>query len=134
MLVVADANIIVSSLIAKGFTLDMLFLESLEIVAPDWLFSEIEEHKDEILKLSDISEDELEVFMKLIRSCVRIFEPDEIKEHLDVASSACPDPDDVPYFALAMKLSCPIWSNDKKLKGQSKIKVLSTEELRAMLE
>ncbi|MBI4174613.1 MAG: hypothetical protein HY517_03125 [Candidatus Aenigmarchaeota archaeon] len=133
MLVVAGANIIVSSLIAKGFTLDMLFLESLEIVAPDWLFSEIEEHKDEILKLSDISEDELEVFMKLIRSCVRIFEPDEIKEHLDVASSACPDPDDVPYFALAMKLSCPVWSNDKKLKEQSEVKVLSTDELRRML-
>ena len=33
------------------------------------------------------------------------------------------------YFALALKLNCGIWSNDKKLKNQDKVKVYSTEDL-----
>ena len=35
----------------------------------------------------------------------------------------------VKYFALALKLNCPIWSEDKALKKQSKVKVYSTSEL-----
>ena len=53
----------------------------------------------------------------------------EYKEFLKEAELICPDPDDVEYFALALKLNCPIWSNDKALKEQSVIKVLSTSEL-----
>jgi len=40
-----------------------------------------------------------------------------------------PDPDDMAYFALALKLNCAIWSNDKKLKEQDKVKVYNTHEL-----
>ena len=36
---------------------------------------------------------------------------------------------DVLYFALALKLKCGIWSNDKKLKEQNKVKVYCTGEL-----
>lgn len=36
---------------------------------------------------------------------------------------------DSEYFALALKLNCAIWSNDKRLKQQDKIKVYSTEDL-----
>jgi len=34
------------------------------------------------------------------------------------------------YFALALKMKCPIWSNDKRLKEQKTIKIISTDELR----
>jgi predicted nucleic acid-binding protein len=40
-----------------------------------------------------------------------------------------PDPDDVQYFALALKLDASIWSNDKNLKNQNIVKVFSTDEL-----
>ena len=33
------------------------------------------------------------------------------------------------YFALELKLNWGIWSNDKKLKEQNKVKVYSTEDL-----
>ncbi|MEI6732208.1 MAG: PIN domain-containing protein, partial [archaeon] len=36
---------------------------------------------------------------------------------------------DAMYLALALKLNCPIWSNDKLLKNQTQIKVYSTSEL-----
>ena len=40
-----------------------------------------------------------------------------------------PDADDTAYIALALHLNCPIWSNDKKLKKQDKVKVITTKEL-----
>lgn len=42
----------------------------------------------------------------------------------------CPDPDDVAYVALALKLKCFIWSNDRTLKKELKlIKVFNSEEI-----
>ena len=48
---------------------------------------------------------------------------------MDEAKKLSPDPKDTEYLALALKLNCAFWSNDKKLKTQNKIKVYSTEDL-----
>lgn len=53
----------------------------------------------------------------------------EFKDFLKEAESVCPDTDDIEYFALALKFNCSIWSNDKLLKNQPKVKVFSTSEL-----
>ncbi len=58
----------------------------------------------------------------------------EFKDFLNEAKLVCPDPDDIEYFALALKLGCPIWSNDKALKKQASIKIFSTSELIKELE
>jgi len=41
---------------------------------------------------------------------------------------------DIPYFALALKLNCPIWSNEPEFKEQSKIKIFNTQDLRNELD
>ena len=48
---------------------------------------------------------------------------------IEDAERISPDFFDAPYFALALKLECPIWSNDKKLKQQKRIEIFSTEEM-----
>ncbi len=53
----------------------------------------------------------------------------EFKDFIKQAEEITPDPDDTEYFALALKFNCPIWSQNKKLKQQDKIKIYSTEEL-----
>jgi predicted nucleic acid-binding protein len=45
------------------------------------------------------------------------------------AKKISPDIDDIDFFALALKLGCGIWSNEERLKRQSAVKVLTTEEL-----
>lgn len=45
------------------------------------------------------------------------------------ANKRTPDPDDAEYLALALRFSYPLWSNDKELKKQLKIKVFSTSDL-----
>jgi len=51
-----------------------------------------------------------------------------------LAEKISPDPNDLMYFALALKLKCPIWSNDKELKKQNEVIIYSTEDLTRELE
>jgi len=54
----------------------------------------------------------------------------EIEPFIEKAEKISPDPKDVPYLALALKLRCNLWSNDRDLKEkQNTIQVYSTEEL-----
>ena len=50
------------------------------------------------------------------------------------ADKVCPDQKDIVYFALALYLRCPIWSNDKKLKEQMGVRVYAPHELMEMLK
>jgi predicted nucleic acid-binding protein len=45
------------------------------------------------------------------------------------ARSITPDVDDWPFFALSLKRDCALWSDDKKLKNQDRIKVLNTKDI-----
>lgn len=45
------------------------------------------------------------------------------------AEDVCPDPRDVPYFALALALEARLWSDDRALRDQSAVPVVTTTEL-----
>ena len=65
---------------------------------------------------------------------IKLFPIEEFLLFLPRAKEICPDRDDVAYFALALKLRCPLWSNDKKLKEQSTVAVLSTKEFLKLVQ
>jgi len=133
MLLVTDANVFMSALIARERTLDLFFSEKLQLIAPDFIFTEINEHKEEILKKSGLSKEDFELFISLLATRIEIVLAEEFRSHLEEASKISPDSDDVVYFALALKFDCSIWSNDKRLKEQTTVKILTTEELLEML-
>jgi len=60
---------------------------------------------------------------------IKTAELGEFRKFLKTALRHSPDKNDAPYIALALKLGCPLWSNDKALKKQEKAIVISTEEL-----
>lgn len=129
---VVDANRIFSALIKRGFTLDLLRMLSklnIELVVPQYLFEEIEKRENKLLKYSKLSKPELEFVLKLILENLKVFPKSEYEKFFEVAKLLAPHPKDVPYFALALALNCPIWSDEKAFKKQSKIKVFSTKEL-----
>ena len=67
--------------------------------------------------------------MHMLKEIISIVPKEEYSLFLDDAKSISPDENDVMYFALALKLKCGIWSNDKKLKNQDKVPIYSTNEL-----
>ena len=130
MELIIDANVLMSALVkAKGFTYDLIFNDKIKLSAPELLLSEFEKHKEEITKKSNLSKEELDLFLSLISARIDLIPLSEFKNQIDHAERISPDPDDTEYLALALKLNCPIWSNDKKLKEQEIIKIYSTEEL-----
>jgi predicted nucleic acid-binding protein len=106
-----------------------------ELLAPDFLIEEIEEHKEEVLSKSKLSLSELEKALKLLQREIKFVSPSAFSEFLEEAKKISP-PDDFPYVALALKikslgLKVAIWSNDKGLKNalKYKIDVFTTSEV-----
>lgn len=130
MKLVVDANIVMSALIAlEGITRKLLFLDDLELASPDFLLKEIARHKKEILMKSGLEETDFEKAISLIMTRIAIVSKQQYSKQIKKSQKFCPDPYDTEYFALALNLDCPIWSDDKALKKQDCIRIISTAEL-----
>ena len=127
---VVDANIIFAALIKENFSYNLLFNAKFHLYTPEYIFTEIEKHKEEILSKTERTAADFYNLLEILKRRI-IFVPfEELIEYAKDAEKITPDPDDMAYFALALRLNCGIWSNDKQLKeGQSKIKVYNTEDV-----
>mgnify|MGYP001614061177 CR=1 FL=1 len=129
MLLVVDANILISILIAKGSKHKLFFSEKIASNSPDRILFEIGKHWSGLSDKSGLSENDLEMEFSLVRMQLNTYSLNELSEWIKEGAAISPDPDDAEYFALALKLNCPIWSEEKRLKKQSKVKVYNTVEL-----
>ena len=134
MELVIDANILFAALIKNSVTAEILFNENVYLFAPEFLLEEFIEHKEEIIKKMNRSLNEFDYILGLLKSLIKFVPREEFQRFLGEAEIVTPDKDDAPYFALALKLNIPIWSNDKKLKEQNKVKVYSTSEILSLLK
>ena len=131
---VIDANVLFSALIKDSFAYNLLFSDTSHIFTPEYIFTELEKHKEEILKKTERTEGEFFRVLETLKQRIIIVPLEELVPYVEEAERLTPDPDDMAYFALALKLNCAIWSNDKKLKEQSKIEVYNTYELNKLSE
>ena len=130
--IVIDANILFSffkhdSTRRKIIEL-MLDNESI-IASPEFVIEELTSDKDKIIKFSGIKNPEFFFIFSLLRKNIVTISKEEYASFFAEARKLSPHIKDVPYFALALNLDCPIWSDEKAFKLQSKIKVISTDEL-----
>ena len=109
---VVDANILFASLIRDGLTAELLFAEDLDIYAPQFLLEEMDKHRELLREKTHRKEADFEKFEKILKRRIRLVPKEELEEWLGRAERLSPDPGDVPYFALALRLGCGIWSND----------------------
>ena len=132
---VIDANILFSILIKEGKTKELLFEEDLHIFAPEFIFEEFEKYSSLIMEKTKRSKEELSKLMEILKKHIKIIPNEETEKFISEAEKICPDKKDIDYFALTLKLKCPLWSNDKILKTkQNIIEVYSTEDLMRMFE
>ena len=131
MILVADANILFSAILKNGATRELLLFSGHEFYVPEYSISEFIEHLNELSLRLKLNEGELKELMERLidASGIKIVPFEDFRQCTPEAEAISPDKDDVPYFALALHLGCALWSNDKALKRQNKIKVISTAEL-----
>ncbi len=130
MELVVDANVLISALIAsQGKSCELVFNDRLRLYAPEFLLEEVEKYKEEILTKSKLSKSEFDLFLSIISTRIDFIPYSDFENYIPESEKFSPDPNDTEYFALALKLKCGFWSNDKRLKEQNKVKVYSTTEL-----
>lgn len=131
MRLVADTNIIVASLLRKGQTRNLLFSKRLQLFSPDSVQLEILRHKEEFKQKGSMTEQQFLASLELELENISIVPIEEYCSLKQKALSLCPKghEEDWPFIALALKIECPLWSNDTALKKQAAIKVYTTTEL-----
>jgi len=111
MLLVVDANVVFSVLIKGGKTLDIFILnranKRFEFIAPEFLMVEVEKHTIEILQKTGLSSEELENVLEFLEKEIEFVSFIDFAEYYEEAEKISPDPNDVQYFALALKLINP---------------------------
>ena len=125
---VIDSNILFAALLKQSGTSDIMFKHTL--YAPEFIFDEFRKYKDYLKGKTKRSEEDFNRLFDLFERNVTLIPKNEIDEFINEAEKISPDPKDVTYLALALKLKCDLWSNDKKLKeGQNRVFIYSTEDL-----
>ena len=131
MELILDANVLFAALIKDSHTRDMILNSGWTFYAPEFLLDEFRKHASELSEKTGLSEEELNSLLdEFITTAEIIIIPfNEFKQFYKEAEEFSPDGDDAPYFALALKLQCAIWSNDAALKKQDNVKLYSTEDI-----
>lgn len=130
MKLVIDANILFSFFKKESFTRRFILSNpEIELFTSLFVFEELDKHKKEIKVKSKIDDKVYRLIRNELKDYVTILPLEKFKEYWVEAKQISPDYDDTEYFAVALALGCAIWSNDKKLKSQSRVMVFSTKEL-----
>ncbi|MBD3312895.1 PIN domain-containing protein [Candidatus Woesearchaeota archaeon] len=130
MNLVIDANILFSALIKNSLTAELIFNQELRLYTCEFIIEEFFKYETEILLKTHRTEGQWITIMHQLREIITVIPKEEYSQFMDEAEKLCPDPKDAIYFALALRLGCPIWSNDKRLKDQESIRIYSTAELK----
>ena len=106
MKLVVDANIVIAFLITQGKTAELFLDSRVELVSPEFLFAELDKHKAEILKKTKRAPEEFEIAKQIISRYIRFVSLIELEPYLEKSAKTSPDPNDVLYFAVALKEKC----------------------------
>lgn len=129
MILVIDANILFSALIKESLTVELIFNEDLRLYTCEFIIEEFFKHEPEIRDKTHRTSEQLITILHQLKEAITVIPQEEYFHLIAEAETFSPDPQDSMYFALAMKLQGGIWSNDKLLKQQNKVKVYLTSEI-----
>ncbi len=132
---VVDANIIFAILLVKQSKTKKLFFELLEkdvkFFAPMYILEEIEKYLPILSEKKKLNYTDVKTILLDILKHIELVPVEKYIIYVAQLNKevAQIDPKDIDYVALAYKLNCPLWTNDKRLKELKSVKVVSMEDL-----
>jgi predicted nucleic acid-binding protein len=136
MKLVCDTNVVFSAVIAGGKTRELILGDRTDLYAPEFFFTELENHRSEIEEKSTLSEAKFGLLLDTVFADTEVVPKEEFSHELSTASGIIgeTDPDDVPFLALALHLDADIWSDDSDFHTQDEVTAWKTHELVDHLE
>lgn len=128
---VVDTNVVFSALIAGGKTRELIITGHADLYAPEFFYTELEDHREEVSAKTGLSERDLSVLLNLLFEHIQIVFREEFAHALPDARHhiADIDPDDIPFLALALHLDAGLWTDDSHFQQQDAVPVWRTHEL-----
>src|SRR3989338_6863986 len=126
MKVVLDLNILFSALTRDSFIRRIILEYEGRFLFPDLIFEELEERRRELQEKSGLEEEEFGLLLELLLTKVAIVPRRMLLPFREEACLAVKDidPDDAIFAACVLAYPGSIlWSDDKSLKKQNKIRV-----------
>lgn len=130
MIIVIDSNILFSALVGNSLTRKIIYEMDENLVFPELIFEELRRNRLDLVKKSKLNEEEFDETLRLILKYVRIIPTALLTPYKKEAWNLIREhsPEDVIFLACALTFdNALLWSNDKKLKRQTKVKVLNTQ-------
>ncbi|MBU1111373.1 MAG: PIN domain-containing protein [archaeon] len=131
MRIIIDSNVLFSALIKDSFTRKLIFEYDNSFLFPFYIFEEMQKHYDELLEKSGMSTADFNKLLKILLKKVKIVPTEVLLPYKEEALEIVKDIDisDVLFVACALAYArSVIWSDDKKLKNQTKVQVINTKE------
>ncbi len=129
MEIVVDTNILFSFFWQESLTKRLLITSNFELISPETALKELEKHSKEICDKLKINKENFNKQFKELKEIIKLIDKRQYSNFIKDAEKFSPDKNDAEFFALCLKHSCFLWSNDVLLKKQEKIKALSTKEI-----
>lgn len=132
MNIVIDSNVLFSALIKNSTTRKLILEYEGSFLFPEFIFEEIEKHKAELLKKSKMDQEDFDTLLKIILQKVTVIPNEEMEPHkqdaVEIMSGL--DMNDVIFVACALTYhGSIIWSDDKGLKRQARVRIVTTEDV-----
>lgn len=132
MILIVDANIIISALIRDSKSRELLILSPFTFYSPDTLLESLEKYKEEFIEKSGLVVEDFEALLTFILERITIVKQEEYESKLEQADEILGhiDVEDIDYIALALSVENDgIWSDDVHFQKQDRIRVYKTEEI-----
>ena len=133
MKVTVDANILFSCLIKDAGTRKVFFNPSLSLFAPEFIVKELLIHVQEVQKKSGLSDEDFSILVEKVFSQLRLIKDKDLAPFLPAAATLITDSKDWLYLACALREDSLLWSNDLGFKTQTRVKVMNTKEVIAIV-
>ena len=132
MKLVVDTNILVSFFRPNPVNeiISMSKSFNLCLFSPAYAIDELKKPgiKQAVLKYSGLNSEQFNEKLAKLITLIEIVPDESFKEFESKARQLIHDKD-VPIFALALKLNCPIWSNEPRFKQQSQVVIFSNRDM-----
>ena len=144
MELIVDTNIAISSLITPKNKISRLIFRELgssKLISPSFMFEEILDKYQRIIKITDYTDDQLKELLYLLLKRIDFIENELIdfanqKKAYDIVKNI--DKKDLLFVALSLQTGYTIWTGDMKLRNglikKGFDKVISTNEIVNQLE
>lgn len=137
MRIVIDSNALFAALIKDSTTRKIILEYDSLFLFPEIIFEEVEKYKSDLLRKSGMDEKEFNKLLELILRKVVIVPTELLDPYYDESdklAQSVESPEDQLFFSCALAHpDSVIWSNDKKLRRQSKVKIITTQEMNNLL-